>query len=69
MTAPNLRDEVRIAMGLRELAEYVPVDTRRVCETCGEKRCVWMAVEFREVAGRKPQSELMCGACYSEWQG
>lgn len=66
MTAPNLRDEVRTAMALRELAGYVPVDTRRVCPSCGERCCVLMYVEPREVAGRKPAPYELCGACWIE---
>lgn len=61
MTAPNLRDEVRIAMGLRELAEYVPVDTRRVCETCGRRDSVLWAMSLTLCKITKHWEE--CGRC------
>lgn len=57
---------VSVMVGLRELATYVPVDTRAVCPECGEKRCVMMSIVPAEVAGRKPEPYTLCGACWIE---
>ena len=62
----ELREQVRTAQGLRELAGYVPVDTRPSCPVCGERCCVLWTVSWPIVAGRKPSDEQMCGRCYVE---
>lgn len=62
----DLREQVRTAQGLRELAGYVPVDTRPSCPGCGELCCVLWTVSFGTVAGRTPKAEQMCGRCYAE---
>lgn len=62
----DLRADVRTMQGLRELASYEPIDTRATCPRCQARCCVLWTIEFRAVAGIKPKSEQMCGACWME---
>lgn len=57
----DLREQVRTAQGLRELAGYVPVDTRPSCPGCGERCCVLWTVS-NIVAGRRAEWQE-CSAC------
>lgn len=69
MSAPDLRADVRTMQGLRELAGYVPVDTRPDCPCCGEQCCVLWTVVPAEVAGIKPKPFQECGRCHIERLG
>ena len=66
MSKPDLRTDVRTMQGLRELAGYVPVDTRPDCPRCGEMCCVLWTVS-NSVAGRKATWQE-CSACFRRRQ-
>lgn len=57
----DLRAAVSLAAGLRELAEYVPVDTRAVCEQC-QRRSVDVWSMMQTLAG-VTKSWVECGRC------
>lgn len=61
-----LRSEVQIAVGLREIAAYEPVDTRPECPGCGQRKTVMVTTSqtFREQ--RFTWSE--CVACWQRGQ-